>query len=47
MCLKENKNKYENQQAEFFDAAEQNNDLGKFCVNDFKIVAATSVFGEF
>lgn len=46
MCLKENKNKYQNQKAEFFDAADQN-DQGKFCVNDFKIVAATSVFGEF
>ena len=47
MCLKENKSKYQNQQAEFFDAAEGSSDQGKFCVNDFKIVAATSVLGEF
>jgi hypothetical protein len=44
MCLKENKNKYKNQDAEFFDKAD---DVGNFCVNDFKMLAASSVLGDF
>lgn len=44
MCLKESRNKYKNQDAEFFDKAD---DVGNFCVNDFKIVAASSVLGDF
>ena len=47
MCLRENKNANQNQQTDQFLASSgQSENQGRFCVNNFKIVAATSVIGD-
>lgn len=47
MCLKEDKNANQNQQTDQFLASSgQSGSQGRFCVNNFKIIAATSIIGD-